>query len=98
MEHQDSPNRHFPPKTTTDVSLLSYPLRLKSENTGDSCMCCVDTACEAPDTSHAGTSTLLLPASPFERQGGSKFPALGLDSSTALSVMLRNFFVLIVFN
>lgn len=57
MEHQDSQNRYFPPKTTTDVSLLSYSPRLKSEDTQvcDSCMCSVDTACEAPDTSHTCT-------------------------------------------
>lgn len=90
MEHQDSQNRYFPPKTTTDVLLLSYSLRLKSENKQvcESCMCCVDTVVR-PQTHliHAPCS-LSLPASPIRRQGRSKFPALDLDSSTALSVML----------
>lgn len=53
--HQDSQDRYSPPppaKTTTDVSLSNYSLRPRSENIGESSMCCVDTAFEAPDVSH----------------------------------------------
>ena len=61
VQHQDSQNCYFPQKTTTGASLLNYSLRLKSENTGESSTCCVDTAFEAPDVFHICTVLFVAP-------------------------------------